>query len=65
MLLSAEADITIADQDKNTSLHFAAANGHIKCVNLLIVGKAIMDAQSVKGNTALHFIVHRERNRRD
>jgi ankyrin repeat protein len=57
MLLRANADLSVRDEDGWSALHFAAYRGWINIVEMLLDAKADASAQSHDGWTALHRAV--------
>ncbi|CDI78442.1 hypothetical protein, conserved [Eimeria acervulina] len=49
-------DVNFKDERGNTALHYAAANGHLQLVQLLLQRGARLERNS-SGNTALHWLV--------
>jgi ankyrin repeat protein len=52
--LAAGADVGVADNDGNTSLHYAALFGHMQICDLLIRHKASVGVAANDGDTPLH-----------
>jgi hypothetical protein len=63
-LLSANADLSVRDEDGWSALHFAACRGWINIVEMLLDAKADPSVQNtdVDGSTALHVAVRRRQN---
>jgi hypothetical protein len=55
MLLNAEPDASVADEEGRTPLHVAALNGHSSCVVLLLKKGQPVDASDKRGQTPLHL----------
>lgn len=60
-LLLKRPDDDTADEDKNgnTMLHFAAAHGYIKVIDILLEKKSQLsiDARDIEGETTLHVVL--------
>merc|ERR1712196_235513 len=57
LLLSAQADPDICDQDGKTPLHIAAFNGVFKVSQKLLEGKCDVNACDQRGNTPMQWVV--------
>lgn len=47
----------IDDSNGNAPIHIASQNGHLNLVNILIRKKVKINAQNMKGNTAIHMAI--------
>jgi hypothetical protein len=57
--LSNGVDVNFRNEQKNTGLHMAAANGHLEIVKLVtpLMKKELINSQNEAGNTPLHWAV--------
>jgi ankyrin repeat protein len=61
-LLSKNSDVNAVDTDKSwTALHYAASNGNVAMVKLLLANKANINAKDRFGYTALHIAADNDR----
>lgn len=47
----------VDDSNGNAPIHIASQNGHLNLVHILIRKKANLNAQNMKGNTAIHMAI--------
>lgn len=57
LLVNEEAVNCVDASNGNAPIHIASQNGHLDIVRLLIAKKANLNAQNMKGNTAIHMAV--------
>ena len=60
-MLLAGADLTIANSDDETALHFAACQGETAIVQSMLEHGAPVDKQGANGSTALHIAVRKQK----
>ena len=55
MCIEEQTDLNCKNEQLNTPLHMASANGHLSIIKLLLTAGAVVNAVNDSGSTALHW----------